>query len=264
MHVIDWAASPDAPGAGVAVYLETIRKARTLFGIGGSDMGRKVVRALGISEAGELRIWIRVLRPWEQYRRRHKGPQWKRAAKLARACLWNVTAPRRTSWNAVPVTVFPDSLDAILSALPEWPCTTFERDTRLLNYILACPIDSCRGFLLFEAKTLRGYFILSRTGPLVRIADLWISGGGAEAWRQAYTAAAISAMDDPEAIELRAFSSTPFVEAALAGSGFHPATAAPLWLADPRHLLQNAPPLHVQPIESDALFLYDSSEPFLG
>jgi len=262
MHVIDWAADPSSPGAGVALYLDTIARTPTLFGIGGSGMGRKVVRKLGIREVGEVGVWARVARPWEQFRRRPAGPAWKNAAKLGRNLWWGRSSPK-TSWTTQAAAQFPASLGELRAAPPRQDCVAFERSVETLNYILRCPVDRCSGFLLFDGERLRGYCVLSRVGPQARIAGLWIDGVDALEWGNAYAAAASAAAADPEVVEIVAFASTAFTGAALEGNGFRRILEKPVWLADPQGLLRDAPPLDVQQLESDAFFLGAGTNPFL-
>jgi hypothetical protein len=62
-HVLDWAASPQAAGAGVSIYRELIRTGDTAIAIGGSEQARRLLPKLGFQPYGEMRYFARVVRP---------------------------------------------------------------------------------------------------------------------------------------------------------------------------------------------------------
>jgi hypothetical protein len=262
MHVIDWAASPDVPGAGVLLYRDVIRRTRTLLGLGGSDAARKVVRRLGLSEIGSLELHVRVIRPWRQFRTRRNELLWKNSAKLMRNFLQSRNAASSGGeWTAEPVDSFPDSLEPLLTSAETPGSTRAERSVPLLNYMLGCPFHS-RAFLLRARGELRGYLLSTRQGGQTRIADLWITPGTADEWTAAYAAAVQASATDPETCELVAVSYCLFTRAALHSNGFRHCDRKPVWLYDPQSLFPTPPPLQIQALESDLFYMYDPSYPF--
>jgi hypothetical protein len=261
MHIIDWAGAPEAPGAGAMVYREVLRQTGLLFGVGGSGQARKVIRRIGLQEIGALRNYVRVIRPWKQFRTRPETT-WKTAAKLARNTAWRLArSGARGGWTAVRVSRFPETLSGILAAdRSDW--VFGERTPGLLNYVLSCPAN-CRGFVLMHNGEARGHLLLSRMGGQSRIADLWVASEQEADWTAAYTTAIGAAEEDPDCCELAAGCSDVLTRTALEASGFHFYNEKPLWLFDPAGQLANAPPLHVQGLESDGFFLHDPQNPYL-
>jgi hypothetical protein len=261
-HVIDWASSADAPGAGAAIYRDALARSSTLIAIGSSGMGRKTLRKIGILPVGEVGVWARAVRPWMQFRGRSGAPLWKNAAKLARNFWWSAFRPPTTAWRAQAAAEFPPSLAAVLRPPPR-DAVTVEREVESLNYMLRCPAaDRCSGLMLFDGGSLRGYAVLARVGPQTRIAELHVAGGDFRAWTGAYAAATSAAAADPDTAEISAFASADLAARALAATGFRRILGRTLWLGDPLGRLRGAPPLDVQQLASDAFFLR-GSDPFL-
>lgn len=260
-HIIDWAATPDAPGAGALIYREALRRAGMLLGIGGSEQARKIVRKLGARQIGTLRNYVRVVRPWKQFRTRPPGG-WKAAAKAVRNTLWSrrPLMPAGT-WRAAGLASFPQPLpDAGEPAGSGW--VRGERTAAQLDYILSCPA-TCRGFLLECAGEARGHMLLSRMGGQARIAGLRIAAAGPGDWEAAYAVAIREAAADPECAELVAVSSNAWTAAALEANGFAFYNDKPIWVLDPGGCLGETAEVDVQGLESDGFFLHDPAHPYL-
>src|SRR5579871_3588366 len=110
MHVIDWAASHDAPGAGVLLFREVVSRTRTQLCLGGSDQARRVFPRLGLSQIGHLELHVRPTRPLHRFRLRRDGTLWKESARLVRNVLWarHSPPPEARLWTAQPVESFPE------------------------------------------------------------------------------------------------------------------------------------------------------------
>jgi hypothetical protein len=260
-HVIDWAASPAAPGAGAEVYRATLSRTKAVIAIGSSGMGRKTLRKLGVSIAGEVDLWAKPARPWSQFRCRAGAPLWKNAAKLARNSWWASSRRAATSWSAQPVDEFPASLKPLLREAPSG-VIALDRNLSGLNYTLQCPaVDRCAAFLLVEGSSLRGHALLSRVGPQTRIADIHALGPD-RVWIDAYAAAVDAAAADPDTLEITAYASTDFIRRALDVNGFRRILTKPLWLGDPYGFFAGGLPFNIHQIASDAFFL-GGDNPFL-
>ncbi len=129
--------------------------------------------------------------------------------------------------------------------------------------MLACPAAVVRGYRIFEGNRPRGWFLLSRVGGQVRIADLRVNSDAVPPWRSAYALAANAAAVDPEACEVVAAASSKLPLAALRDAGFRPCESDPVWIGDPEGRLAGAP-LHLSMLESDAAWLSNPSRPFLA
>src|SRR5277367_1483928 len=107
-QVIDWAADPAMPGAGVLLRRRVQDLAPVSLAIGGSDATRKVLPRAGYATRGMYRTFVRVVRPFRQFLQRHDGPLWKRPARTARNTAWSFASmpEEETVWRAEPVDRF--------------------------------------------------------------------------------------------------------------------------------------------------------------
>jgi hypothetical protein len=142
-----------------------------------------------------------------------------------------------------------------------FPCS--RRTPQLMNYYLRCPSAVFTAALLIQAGVPRGWYVLSRLGGQVRIADIWVNSMSAADWSAAYTLAARAASGDPEACELVATASIPPAVEAAARTGFRFRHAEPVFVLDPRKLFAASQPLNVTFIESDLAYGLDPAYPFL-
>lgn len=261
LHLIDWGAV-GVPGAGVLLYREVMRCAPAAIVVGGAAGARKMLPRMGFREAGRVSSYVRVVRPWRQFRLRTGGPRWKQAAKWARNTAWSMAAAAgHGDWTAEEHPRFPAELAPLLERHEEAGLTPGRRTVESLNFLLLCPGANCRAQLLRHRGELRGYFLLCRLGNQSRIADLRVFGSAAD-WAAAYSLAARAAARDPETCEIAAASSLELTSNALEENGFRVCGERPLWVCDRERMLAGAPPLMVQAIESDAFFLYDPENPF--
>jgi hypothetical protein len=104
IQMIDWAASKESPGSGLALVLELTGMFDFIYSIGGSEMTRKVLPAFGFVE--HTRQWngARPLRPVRQILT-HQTRNWKLAPKLVRNCLWAMPKSIRSykNWKATEI-----------------------------------------------------------------------------------------------------------------------------------------------------------------
>jgi hypothetical protein len=89
VHLIDWAASRSAVGAGVYLLRKITGLADVLLTIGGSEDTRNLLPKLGYKERGELRQYARVVRPWLHFRTT-PAKNWKLPIKFLRNTARNV------------------------------------------------------------------------------------------------------------------------------------------------------------------------------
>ena len=265
MHLIDWAASKSAAGAGIFLNQELMKQTDTAVGIGGSDISRKIAPRIGFSHVGSLSVYARVVRPWRQFRAAPDRFRWKGPLRLARNGLWALlpACPPPKHLSAAPVAAFDHSLDWLFGDRTASPYLWAARTPELLNYILRCPAVISRAFLVYDREKPCGYFVLARAGGQTRIADLWIQALDEESWAGAYSLAVRRAAEDAQTCEIAAYSSTALVEAALLRNGFRLRAQKPVFLNDRKRHLDCGLPLSFSGLESDAFFLYNSGDPFL-
>jgi hypothetical protein len=248
VHLIDWAASPKAAGAGIAIYRHLMQLARVVIAIGGSAAARKVLPKIGFKPYGTVEIFARPVRPWRQFQTRPRPSLLREAARLAHHALWNCV-PRHAApaeWTTQPTA----------RATLEFPGA---RSAAVVNYILECPIADLKYFVISHHGTPSGYFLLNLCSGQCRIVDIFTTSD----WQAAYRLAIHTAAALPETCEISAFSSLPRTGVLLRGEAFQKRAERPVMAYDPDARLQNASPLNLQMVDSDAFFLYSPSYPYL-
>jgi len=261
-HLIDWAASPAAPGAGAFIYQHLMQLAGTVIAVGGSEHARRVLPKLKFRPHGSLEVYARVVRPWKQFRLRPRASRWKDLARLGRNTLWSLRPlPVESGWSALPVSQADSRFESMQVSLSI--CCRTQKSSDAMNYFLACPTARCSLFYLLRNREASGYFVLSQLGGQCRIADLYVGSEDQSAWEAAFRIAARTAAESPETCEITAASSLPWLSRLLSEEGFKMRNVKPILLFDPESNFANTPPLYVQFIDSDAFFLGNPTDPFL-
>jgi hypothetical protein len=233
--------------------------------VGGSADTRSILPKLGYRHVCELRFYARVLRPWRQFRTDPFPRRWKAPLRLARNIIWSLAplpgAPR--DWSEQSAGTFESSAQPLFDARADSPFPCTRRTSELMNYYLRCPSAVFTAALLLRAGVPSGWYVLSRVGGQVRIADIWVNSGSAADWATAYTLAARAAARDPEAFELVASASIPPAVEAVARTGFRFRHAEPVFVLDPRKLFGASQALNVTFLESDLAYGSDPTYPYL-
>lgn len=260
-QVIDWAADPAMPGAGVLLRRRVQDLAPVSLAIGGSDATRKVLPRVGYATRGMYRTFVRVVRPFRQFLQRHDGPLWKRLARTARNTAWSFASmpEEETVWRAEPVDRFEDSDTAQFGF--DFDFLAPRRTAELLNYLLRCPAAGMKGYRLTRADRLMGTLLLSQLGGQTRLADVQVHSGDPEDWYGAASAATHTAAKLRETCEIAAHSSLELLSAALSACGYRERYDQPVFVSDPEEILPELP-LHVTPVDYDDFFAFDPSFPF--
>ena len=263
IHLIDWAASRTATGVGVLLLRKLADVADLLLTIGGSEETQRILPRLGYQQSGELKMQVKVVRPWLQFRRASE-PGWKAPVRLLRNTVWSLPSlpPALKGWRVSRIPRFDSSVESLLNR-PNRETFTSLRTVVGLNHILSCPAATFAAFLVFEGNQLRGYFVLSEVAGQTRIADLRLGAEDPESWRAACILAARAAAEIPETCEIVAgFSMTP-VQEAFAQTGFRLRQTLPIFYYDPRKILKNVPTLDLSLLDGDACFMANLKHPFL-
>lgn len=262
-QLIDWAASPRAPFAGIAL-LNLIGQQQAILAVGGSDDALQILPRIGFQALGVVTSYVRPLHPQRLRPPEGSPPSWRLAARVARSIAWRVTAPpaRRTDWHALSVvaedlgrlsSVFPD---------PEQGMAVFERSLDLFHYMLSCPIVPMTVFAVEKADRLRGYYVLACTPGQVRIADCWMDSEDPADWRALILCAVEQANHDPQAAEVVIWGSDPGLAQALEACGFHARFETPILLRPGGDGLVPEGPLHVQMLDTDLAYLHGGRKEF--
>jgi hypothetical protein len=258
-YLIDWAAGRRSPGAGVLLLRKLASFFDVLLAIGGSKDTQQILPKLGYRLAEELGVFVRVLRPWRQFRTDPVSRGWKAPLRLGRNSIWS-RAPVPAvplNWGRTAISEFDSGHATLLSAGPT------ERTPELMNYWLRCRGAAMSAHLLRDRDGMNGWFVLSRIAGVMRIADLRMRSQDPEQWRAAYALASQAALADGQVCEFVAAASTPLAQDALRRNGFRLHHTEPIFALDPQNLLIGHAPLDIALIESDAAYLYAPDYPYL-
>jgi hypothetical protein len=253
-YLIDWGAARRCAGAGVALLRSLGRKCDALFAVGGSPDTCNILPKLGYRHVCDLRFRT------DPFPRRWKAP-----LRLARNAIWSLApmpgAPR--DWSERRIGAFDSLAQPLFDARADaaFPCS--RRTPELMNYYLRCPSAVFTAALLLRVGVPCGWYVLSRVGRQIRIADIWVDSGSVADWSAAYTLAARAASGDPKACELVASASIPPAIEALPRAGFRFRHAEPVFVWDPRKLFAGSGSLNVTFLESDLAYGLDPAYPYL-
>lgn len=264
VSLIDWASDGTYPGIGLNLLKELNTCLPMLLVVGGSPVTKRILPRNGFQAAGKLSFYVRVVRPWRQFRTDPFPRGWKAPLRFARNLLrsrvFAVATP--ANWTCSPTSFTDAGIDSLLEAETEIPSTL--RSSDLMKYFLRCPAAAFSAFVLEKDGNRRGWFVLSRVGRVVRIADLRIHRPGSEDWEAAYSLATKAALAEPDICEVVATACIPSAEQALRRNGFRFHHSEPVVLLDPKGLLIGHAPLEVTLFESDGAYITDLHNPYLS
>lgn len=258
---VDWVGGKNLPGAGFLLKKKLMTLAETAIVVGGTEDTRAVIPKLRFEHVGEVGFFVRIVRPWRQFRTRPSEGLDRDAARLVRNTAWSrFTAITRVpkEWSAVPV----QSFEGAVYDRPQSLHPTPWRSPEYLNYWLRSPTVEVSGFAILRQNEVCGYFLLSRVGGQTRIADIRLCSAKQDDWNLAYSLAARAAAENPRTCEIVVAASTLFSEIALMSSGFRQRGSAPLFLYDPQKKLNDSPPIFWNLIDGDAAYIQDPAHPY--
>jgi hypothetical protein len=253
VHVIDWAADPAYPGAGLWLMRQLTGKVPLAIATGGSAMTRRILPLIGFHHHGEIGWFAKPVRPLGQARTT-PDPDWKLPARVLRNALWRFSTPLSPprGWTAEPIG--PEEIPERLWPQPSETTAVTVRDPDFYRYVIGAPSARHALFGLTRQGELAGYFCVAFGRHVARIADLWLATGAHEDWGAACrTAAALAAAPD-DVYEVTAWASTPLGAAAWRQAGFRLRDRTAVSIRGDRSLLDGRA-LHVQMLDCDASFL---------
>ena len=257
LHLIDWAAQPNAAGVGVSLMKHVGRLADALLAVGGSEQTLQILPHIGFRPCGTAEGFVRVLHPL-RFAGSFNAASWKLPAKLARRSLWRLSSPIITPAGWSIGRIASDEITALVEALPSARAAmgVFERSVGLFNYMLNCPIVPMELYALKNEKQVRGYFLLAFAPGQARVADCWVATDEPEAWHALMQCAAMQAWRHREVAELVAWSSNSVMTRALLGSGFHRRNQQPIFMRSLGGEEIIPERLHVQMLDNDAAYFH--------
>jgi hypothetical protein len=263
IHLIDWAARRSATGVGVLLLRKLAGLSDLLLTIGGSDETQTILPRLGYQQSGELKMQVKVIRPWLQFRTAVESG-WKRPVRLLRNSLWSLPSLPQAppGWRISRIPHFDSSVESLLNPSRGETLTSI-RTVEGLNHVLSCPAAAFAPFLLHQGGQLRGYFVLSTVAGQTRIADLRLDAEDPDSWKAASILAARTAAEIPQTCEIVAGFSTKQAHQAFAQAGFRLRHTLPIFYYDPRKILNTVPSFDLSMFDGDACFMSNLRHPFL-
>ena len=264
LRVIDWAGSRSFPGAGARLMKLLATFAETVLAPGGSPHTLQILPKIGFQLYGYFESYARVIHPWSQFRSYPSG-DWKKPLRLLRNFAWSCKPLPRPPlhWSASRISEFDQSMLPLLNNRLPRSFTPPRRSIRWLNYMLRCPGAAFSAFLLRREQEIRGYFVCSRVGGQSRLAEVWINSELPQDWHAAYSLATRTLAHDPNTCEATAIASIDLARRALLSNGFVLRRREPIYVYDPKGLLDGAPPLHLSLLDGDECYLHNPASPYL-
>lgn len=257
LHLIDWAARPDAAGVGVSLMKHVGRRADALLSVGGSDQTLRILPHIGFRPCGTAEGYVRVLHPL-RFGGALDAAAWKFPARLARRSLWRLSSPvvEPAGWSIRRIAA--DEITALAEALPRATAGmgVFERSEGLFRHMLRCPIAPMELYALKSQNRVRGYFLLAFAVGQARIADCWAATDQPAAWHALMQYAALQAWQHRDVAELVAWSSDPVMTRALVAGGFHRRNQQPIFMRSPAEDGIISGRFRVQMLDNDAAYFH--------
>jgi hypothetical protein len=257
MYLIDWAAHPDFPGAGVSLMKHMASLVKVLCAVGGTAMTRRILPVFGFRPANEVRYFAKPLRPLAQILS-HQARNWKLPVRLLRNVYWRYLPPIRTQigWSAIPLS--PEEIPAarILWPVPNGRLLVFERTAALFRYLSACRIASSEFYGVTNHGAPAGYFCLVFVPGQARIVDTWVDSPSWNDWAHVYQLATVQALQHEDVCEIVTASAIDLGQRALLACGFRQRGQNRLMLYDPQRQLEPDALFHFQMLDSDTAFLH--------
>jgi hypothetical protein len=254
VQMIDWAADPQAAGAGVSLLQRLTKSYDFVYSIGGSEMTQTILPKFGFRTVAKALTFARPLRPFRQILK-HQTRDVLLPLRLARNIWWSKMPAYKPAreWSAVEATA---SDWAAVSTL------THERGEGFFRYLQQCPAARFLGFRILHEGRRSGFFALSVVGEQTRVAGVLPEEPSPEHWRAALSLAQAAALRFTNTSELVARTSAEAGKVAAPQAGMRLRGQAPVFLFRRRDK-EAGLPLQCQMWDDDSAFLGGSSPEFL-
>lgn len=250
--MIDWAADPAAPGAGISLLQRLTKSYDFVYSIGGSAITQSILPKFGFSVVANASVFARPIRPWRQILQ-HQTKDMRLPLRLARNLWWSKTPAKEPmpEWQAE------ETNDA-----PTFPALVREREESFFRYLQQCPSANFLGFRILHKGRKSGFFIISIVGGQARLAGSWLENPDEEHWRITFQLARDAALRCTRACELVARSASEASVIAAARAGMRLRGQTPVFLFR-RDGSRNQLPLQFQMLDDDSAFRKSPGEGFL-
>jgi hypothetical protein len=256
IQMIDWAASKEAPGAGLALVRKLAAMFDFIYSIGGSEMTRKILPAFGFVEYARQWNGARPLRPL-QHILKHQQRNWKLAPRLVRNLLWALPkAPDsrlQEGWKSEEIS--PGEISENLYSQSMADACFSPRSPAFFDYLLRCPATQVRLHGIQDKHGLKGHFAIGILRGQARIAGVWLREPDREAWQAAFALAQQAATRLEGACEVVAAGTEGISEQGAARAGLRIIRHTPVYLLNTKGKLALPPDFQFQLSDDDAFFV---------
>jgi GNAT superfamily N-acetyltransferase len=264
LHVIDWAARPDARGAGAALMQHIARLADAIVTSSGSDMALRLLPFMGFKESNTIVTgYARPIRPL-LYLRGANDLSWRLVARCSRNVLWALRAPSREngSRHARPLRADEVAATPIPWPAPKYGTAVLERTSAMMSYWLGCPAVHMELYVVENGRDAEGYFVLAFAPGQARLVDCWYDGDAPSGWEALVDLAVQQARRHQGVAEVAATCSEPLLADALQRCGFHARYSRPLFLRATSGGRVPDLGVRIQMLDDDAAYLHGGSKHF--
>jgi hypothetical protein len=257
IHLIDWAARPGVPGAGLAIMRHAASLTDVLVAVGGSAQTLSMLPAIGFKPHGAATHYVRALRPMRGLLAA-TGVGRRALPRLVSTGLQAFATSRfRVGRGWTSRTVPRAEVRAANLPLPKPAAdlAVLERSPGFFEYVLDCPAVRMSLHAVERDGTVRGYFVLSVANGHARLADCWMDSVAPADWRALIELAALETRRHGGLGSLVALANDPLLSRGLVECGFVPVRTDPVQVMTTRELPDPPPALRMQMLDNDFAWL---------
>jgi len=263
VQLIDWASAKEAPGAGVALLRKLTSMFDFMYGIGGSEITRKILPACGFVEYVKQWRGARPLRPFQQILK-HQHRNWRLAPRLVRNFLWTVqTTPDGFShegWKSGEIG--PEEISKHYYSQGMADACFSPRPPAFFEYLLRCPAMKIRLYGIQDQSGPKGHFAIGVLRGQARVAGVWLRDPGSKAWQAAFSLARQVSARLEGACEIAVAGTAGPSEQAAIQSGLRIMGHTPVYIPKKGGKLALPPDFQFQLSDDDSLFLDSGNSSF--
>ena len=259
VDLIDWAALPGNPGAGIALLKNVSKLVDGVFIAGGTEMAQKVFQSLGFRDCEPATPFALPLRPFARFLQ-DREPIWKRAARLARNAFWKAESLGlvQNGWTARRLAAADVARQQFPMPQARAQAAFFERTAAGISFLLDCPVTPAEFYLVAKDNSVAGYFVLTRAVTQCRIAEAWVEPGRPEDWQALYRLAVHRASQRPQVTEIVTMvTNDAAAREGLRQCGFRPRGQTPLRFSIPGGSYPRD--IRYQMVDNDSAWLHDGT-----
>ena len=263
LHVIDWAAHPDARGAGNTLMRHIGALADAIVTSDGAAAALRLLPFLGFADSGTVVTqYARPIRPL-LYLTGADTPRWRLVARCVRNTLWALRAPAGAPrvQRSRPIDAGKLGGAAIPWPAPRYGSAVLERSAAVMSYWLQCPAAPVEFHVVENGAAAEGYFVLAYAPGQARLADCWLDCDTPAAWDALVQLAVQQAARHSAVAEVAAICSEPLLAAALQRCGFHARSSRPL-LVRANGVRLPAAGIRIQMLDDDTAYRHGGSRTF--